>query len=385
MALLILNAGSSTLKVALTDASGNRIAAWGNGGSRTIEATSGTDYRSAIQRLAKELRIFVDSEPKLGRIDGVVHRIVHGGTQFTDAVVVDPDVRASLAKVTELAPLHNPPGLAVLDAAMAALPDVPHVAVFDTGFHATLSRDAYTYPLPFQWTDRWSLRRFGFHGPSHAYCAERAASMLARPIQGLATIVAHLGNGASVTAISDGRSVDTTMGFTPLEGLMMGTRTGSVDPGLLLHLLLQRGMSAEDLHEAINQKSGLLGVSGVSADMRDVIQAADAGNERAALAVAMFVRRARAAIGALAVTLGRADALVFTAGIGEHSATIRSAICEGLQCLGLEIDAELNAHAEPDAIVSTSTSRGAIMVVTTREDVILARAATACLEARSRA
>jgi acetate kinase len=379
MSLLILNAGSSTLKVSLTDSDGARVPEWENGGLSVAETATEADYGPAVRRLVDSVRALLESKQDADAIEIVVHRVVLGGTRFTDAVVIDAGVRAALAEVAVLAPLHNPPSLAAIDAAMAALPDVPHVAVFDTAFHATLAPDAYTYPLPFEWTEQFEVRRFGFHGASHAYCAERAAEMLSRPASGLRLIVAHLGNGASVTAIDGGRSVDTTMGFTPMEGLMMGTRSGSVDPGLLLYLIQQRGVSAQALEHALNHESGLLGVSGVSGDMREVTQAVERGDERAALAVSIFARRARAAIGALAVTLGRVDGLVFTAGIGEHSAAVRSAICDGLECLGLELDRELNAASRPDAVVSTSTSRGAIMVIATREDVMLARAAVACV------
>lgn len=378
MALLILNAGSSTLKVSLTDANGERVADWREGGSHVTDIASAADYRPAVHAVVAEVRAFIESSPRQS-LEAVVHRVVFGGAQFREPVVIDADVRAQLVEGAQLAPLHNPPSLAVIDAARAALPHVPHVAVFDTAFHATLAPEAFMYPLPLEWSERWVLRRFGFHGPSHAYCAERAAVMLGRREVGFKVIVAHLGNGASITAISDGKSVDTTMGFTPVEGLMMGTRSGSVDPGLLLHLLLRCGVGADALEQAINRKSGLLGVSGVSADMREVIQAVDQGNERADLAYRMFVHRARASIGALAVTLGRVDALVFTAGIGEHSPRVRAAICDGLECLGLELDQERNAAAQYDAVVSTPKSAGAILVIATREDVMLARAATDCV------
>jgi acetate kinase len=383
MSLLILNAGSSTLKVSLTDADGTRVPAWESGGFAMAETASEADYDPAVRRMVESARAFIASAPDVGAIEIVVHRVVLGGTRFTDAVLIDAGVRAALAEVATLAPLHNPPSLAAISAAMAALPDVDHVAVFDTGFHATLAPEAYTYPLPHEWSERWGIRRFGFHGASHAYSAERAAVMLSRPIAELRLIVAHLGNGASVTAIDGGRSVDTTMGFTPLEGLMMGTRAGSVDPGALLYLLQHCGLSAQALEHGLNHESGLLGVSGISADMRELTKAVDRGDDRAALAVRIFVRRARAAIGALAVTLGRVDGLVFTAGIGEHSVPVRSAICDGLECLGLELDQELNASARPDAVLSTSTSRGTIMVIATKEDVMLARAAVACVSSRN--
>jgi acetate kinase len=247
-----------------------------------------------------------------------------------------------------LAPLHNPAGLEGIKAAEAALPGVPQVAVFDTAFHATLPAEAYVYPVPYRWYTDWGLRRFGFHGLSHAYCSGRAAQMLNRPLQGLRVVVCHLGNGCSVSAVRDGVCVDTSMGFTPLDGLMMGTRSGSVDPGLLLHVLRQHGVTAEQLDHALNQESGLLGVSGVGSDMRQVLEAARGGNARAGLALDIYAHRLRQTIGAMAVTLGGIDALVFTAGVGEHSVEIRSAACSGLGCLGLELDADANANCRPD-------------------------------------
>src|SRR6185295_11045738 len=255
MTLLILNAGSSSLKFSLLDPIDDRI--WTQG-----VATASQSVRDIVDDIRSR------TQPPGAAIEGVVHRVVHGGTRFTEAVRITPEVRAAMNELTDLAPLHNPPSLEVIDAALEVLPDVPHVAVFDTAFHATLAPEAFTYPLPREWNERWGLRRFGFHGLNHAYCAERAAQMLNRPAAGLRVVIAHLGNGASVTAARDGRSIDTSMGFTPLEGLMMGTRSGSVDPGLLLHLQLRCGIPGHELLHALNHTSGLLGVSGVSSDMR---------------------------------------------------------------------------------------------------------------------
>ena len=367
MRLLILNAGSSSLKYSVIDAVDERV--WMQG-----QSSEGQSVRAVVD----EVRSRWPLQP-MGGIEGVVHRVVHGGTRFTQAVRVTPEVRSGLNELNELAPLHNPPSLAIIDAAMTLLPGVPHVAVFDTAFHATLPPEAFTYPLPGEWTARWGLRRFGFHGLSHAYGAERAVQMLNRPADGARVIVAHLGSGASVTAIRDGRSIDTSMGLTPLEGLMMGTRSGSVDPGLLLHLQLRCGVSAEELEHALNHSSGLLGVSGVSADMREVAEASHGGDSRASLAMAIFAHRARQAIGAAAATLGGVDALVFTGGIGEHSGEVRAAVCEGLACVGLDIDLDANASAQPDALISTTASRAAILVITAREDLMMARAARASL------
>jgi acetate kinase len=332
-------------------------------------------FRAALD----EIRGLVRAREPIS-IDAVVHRFVHGGARFRKAVRLSPGIREALDGLTELAPLHNPTSLRLLDAAGAALPEVPQVVTFDTAFHTTLEPEAFTYPLPLEITEPRALRRFGFHGLSCAYSASRVAELLGHP-PGLRLVVAHLGQGASVTAIADGRSVDTTMGFTPLEGLMMGTRSGSVDPGLLLHLQRRGGMSAADLESLLNHDSGLLGVSGLASDMRVLLDAAQRGDGRASLAIRMFVHRARQAIGAMAVTLGGVDALVFTGGIGEHAATVRAAIGEGLGCLGLELDPALNESVRPDAIVSSAASKGRILVITAREDVAMAREARACLSA----
>jgi acetate kinase len=387
--LLILNAGSSSLKFTLMETADHHVSM-----QDTIELDAdagGADGSAArpaeaLRRIIADVRrrptshaaspassANADAGPL--EIAAVAHRVVHGGARFKAPVRITPDVRARLEELNVLAPLHNPPSLAVIDAAMSMLPEVPHIAVFDTAFHAALSEEAAIYPLPWEWSVRWGLRRLGFHGLSHAYAAQRAAEMLGLDQDGLHVVVAHLGNGASVTAVRSGVSVDTTMGFTPLEGLMMGTRSGSVDPGVLLYLQ-RSGVSIEDLDRGLNKKSGLLGVSGVSSDMRKVLAAAAAGDERAALAARMFAHRARQAIGAMAVTLGRADALVFTGGIGEHSPDVRAAICDGLSCVGLELDGRANHEATPDAVISTPESRGNILVITAREDITIARAVT---------
>jgi len=381
MALLIFNAGSSSLKVGLIDPDDLRV--WNQ---ETIEVGPGangdegaSDLRGIIVRVSRSAGALARTEPAAA-ITGVVHRVVHGGTRFTDPTRITPEVRQALSELNVLAPLHNPPSLRVIDAALDVMPDRTHVAVFDTAFHKTLVPESRTYPLPHEWSERWGLRRFGFHGLSHAYCAARSAELMGRPAAGLRLVTAHLGNGASVTAVRDGRSVDTSMGFTPLEGLMMGTRSGSIDPGLLLYLQKTCGVGVDDLDRALNHESGLLGVSGLSSDMRALMKAADAGNAQASLAVRMFAHRARQAIGALAVTLGGADALVFTGGIGEHSPQVRAAICDGLSALGFELDEIANRSARPDCVVSTPDSPGRIFVLTAREDVEMARAAMSCLE-----
>jgi acetate kinase len=295
---------------------------------------------------------------------------VHGG-DFSSSVRVTPAVRSGIEALAELAPLHNPPGLETLAAAESALPDVPHVAVFDTAFHTTLPAAAYTYPLPSTWIHDFRIRRYGFHGLSHAYCAVRAGEMLGREVAELRLIICHLGHGCSACAVLQGRSVDTTMGFTPLDGLMMATRSGSVDPGIVTHVQQHHGLSAKDVETALNHSAGLLGVSGISADMREVLSAVRTGDRRARLAVEVYAHRVRQAIGALAVTLGGVDALVFTAGVGANSAEVRAASCRGLECLGLELDPEENARRRPDADVASRGSRARILVLNTREELAM--------------
>ena len=309
--------------------------------------------------------------PDLGPVAAVGHRIVHGGPNFTSAVRVTPAVKAELARVSELAPLHNPVALEGLAAAEKAWPHVPQVVAFDTAFHATLSEAARTFALPDVWTRDWGLRRYGFHGLSHAYCAGRAAQMLGRT--DARVVVCHLGNGCSASALAGGVCVDTSMGFTPLDGLMMATRSGSVDPGLLLYVLRHKGVTAEQAENALNREAGLLGVSGVAGDMRQVLAAVQQGDARARLALEMYTRRLRQTIGAFAVTLGGVDALVFTAGVGEHAAEVRAAACRGLECLGLELDAVANTSCRPDADVAAAASRGRILVIATREEVSIVR------------
>jgi acetate kinase len=273
--------------------------------------------------------------------------------------------------------------LATLGAAEELLPDVPHVAVFDTTFHATLTPDAYTYPVPHKWTDQWGIRRFGFHGLSHAYCARRAAEMLGQGADDARFVICHLGHGCSVAAVRGRRCVDTTMGFTPLDGLMMATRSGSIDPGIVLHVQQHHGVTVEEVEASLNRKSGLLGVSGVAGDMRQVCAAAAAGNERACLAIAMYTRRVRQAIGAFTVTLGGVDALVFTAGVGENSSEIRKDICTGLECLGLRLSRAANETCKPDADISSDNSQGRILVIATREDITMLREIVKVLAGKS--
>ncbi len=356
-AVLVFNAGSSSLKYALFEEGSEEEAAAG-----TIDTP--TPAAAVPEALAKI---------RAGHVAAVGHRFVHGGLEFSAGAPVSESVRDALERLSELAPLHNPPALAVLKEVEKALPGVLQVAAFDTAFFAALPERAHVYPLPWQWYEAWGVRRFGFHGLSHAYCAGRAAQLLGRRPVDLRLVLCHLGQGCSAAAVLGGTPVATTMGFTPLEGLMMGSRSGSVDPGILLYALRDRGLAADELDQVLNHASGLLAVSGLSADFREVESAAKEGNARARLALDMFADRVRSAVGAFAVTLGGVDVLVFTAGVGEHAASMRAAVCEGLGCLGLVLDAGKNAHAVADADVAADGSPRRILVLHTREELMIAR------------
>lgn len=304
-------------------------------------------------------------------IGAVGHRVVHGGSHFSDSVVITADVRAAIEACSALAPLHNPANLKGIDAVTAAMPGVSQVAVFDTAFHQTLPEAAWRYALPKALADEHGWRRYGFHGTSHRYVAERAAAFFARPVETLRLVTLHLGNGCSACAIDGGKSVDTTMGMTPLEGLMMGTRAGDVDPAIVLQLA--RVVGLEQAEKVLNSSSGVLGVSGVSHDIRDVTAAADAGNADAALALTMFARRVRKTVGAMACAMGGMDAVVFTGGIGEHSARVRADICEGLRVVGALLhERKNNASSTAERDLSTMDSRSRILVIPTDEERAIA-------------
>jgi acetate kinase len=388
MNYLVLNAGSSSLKATLMDSVGGTVRAhaladWAGSTARYefigsdckdhSEQVSWKGHGEAVRRFVFDLTHTPPVVlPQRSALAAVGHRVVHGGP-FTSSVRITPEIRSRLSALADLAPLHNPPSLEALAAAEAELPDVPHVAVFDTAFHATLQPEAYTYPVPRKWTKDWGIRRFGFHGLSHAYCAGRAAEMLGRSTNGLRLVICHLGHGCSASAVKDGCCVDTTMGFTPLEGLMMGTRSGSIDPSIVLHVQQHHGLTVEQVETALNRESGLLGVSGTSADMRQVLAAVKAGDQQARLALGVYTHRVRQAIGALTVTMGGVDSVVFTAGVGENSSEVRERICAGLECLGLELDQEANRTSRPDADVARKNSRGRILIIATREDVTMLR------------
>jgi acetate kinase len=365
--VLVVNAGSSSVKLSLL-----------GDGDRTMADRELPAPRSELEPGALEAAL----EAGMGEADAVGHRIVHGGERFREAVRIDSSVERALGELVDLAPLHQPKSLAALQAVSKALPGVPAVACFDTAFHATLPEAAATYALPAAWRERWRVRRYGFHGLSHAWIARRAPEMLAVEPGDLRIVSCHLGAGASLCAIARGRSVDTTMGFTPLEGLVMATRSGSVDPGLLLWLLERTDMAERELAAALEHDSGLLGLAG-SADMRDVLAHASGGDQQAGLALDVYLHRLRAGIASMAAALGGLDVLVFTGGVGEHLHEIRSGAVAGLGFLGVAVDESANARGEKDRDISAGTANVRTLVVRAREDVEIADQTRRVLEARS--
>jgi acetate kinase len=311
-------------------------------------------------------------------IDAVGHRIVHGGTDFVEPVVIDDDVVRRLEALADLAPLHQPKSLRGLELVGKALPGVPAVACFDTAFHAHIPAAAATYALPREWRERWNLRRFGFHGLSHAYASRRAVELAGVPVDGLRVVTCHLGAGASLAAVLSGVSVDTTMGFTPLDGLVMATRSGSIDPGLILWLQEHMGMGPSELGSALEYRSGLVGLAGTG-DMKAVLEAEATGDEDARLAVEVYLHRLRGAIAAMAAALGGLDVLVFTGGVGERSAPIRARAADGLGFLGIGVDRARNAAPELDAEISSNDAVVSTFVVAAREDLEVARGVRSAL------
>src|SRR5438876_1653184 len=384
--ILVCNAGSSSLKFSFFDAEEELLLAEG-GIDWTTKPTRVVFHRTGQQEIREELKLEKYAEAvvrilddlqsgpsaalgSLEELEAVGHRVVHGGERYTSAVRITAEVKRAIDELAELAPLHNPPALDGIAAVEQVLPDVPQVAAFGTAFHATLAEAARTYPVPQKWTREWGMRRYGFHGLSHSYCAGRAAEMIGR--RDLRLIIAHLGNGASVSAVCNGICVDTSMGFTPLEGLVMGTRSGTVDPGMLVYLLRHKGLDVNELDQALNYQSGLLGLSGVSSDMRQVLSELP-HNPDAGLAVEVYVHRIRQTVGAMAATLGGIDALVFTAGVGEHAPEIRERVCEKLNYLGLDLDRTANQTCKPDADIAMPASVARILVIATREDLTIMR------------
>jgi len=356
--ILVLNAGSSSLKYALLDPGTTA----GQRGS--VERIP--DHRSALAQALGELQL----DP--GAVRAVGHRVVHGGARFTRPTLVDDAVLAELRRLSVLAPLHNPPALQAIEAARHLLPGTPHVAVFDTAFHASLPAVAATYAIDTGVAGKHGIRRYGFHGISCGYVARRTASLLDRPLMTVNLIVLHLGNGGSATAVHGGRSVETSMGFTPLEGLVMGTRSGDIDPAIVTYLQREAGMGAAEVDDLLTRRSGLYGLAGDN-DVRSVLQAREAGDERAALAIEIYCHRIRKYVGAYHAVLGRLDAIVFTAGVGEHAAPVRALSLQGLEPWGVAVDPARNNAPDEDArVISAPDARVAVCVVPTDEQAAIA-------------
>lgn len=365
MRVLVVNAGSSSVKLALLD-----------GRQRTLAAQEMAAPGAEVD--PGGVRAALGSLLAAHRADAVGHRVVHGGARFRSAVRIDDGVVVALRELSELAPLHQEKSLAALDAVSEALPGVPAVACFDTAFHATLPPAAATYALPARWRARWGLRRYGFHGLSHSWIARRAPELIGRDGAGTRIVSAHLGAGASLCAIRGGRSWDTTMGFTPLEGLVMATRSGDVDPGMVLWLAEREGLSPAELTDALEHRSGLLGLCG-TADMRELLARAHAGDDTAEVALEVYLRRLRGGIAAMASALGGLDALVFTGGVGERSAEVRARACAPLQFMGVTLDGARNEAAVGDTEIGAGASAPRALVITAREDLEIARQVRAVL------
>ncbi len=390
MFVFVLNCGSSSFKYQLLDMTDERRVASGvverigmddsvlayepAGGEKTKETGQIANHEIAIKKVLDKL---VDPNigviKSLSDIGAIGHRVVHGGEKFSGSVLITDPVIAALKQNIPLAPLHNPPNITGIEAMQKALPGTPNVGVFDTSFHASMPPESYIYALPYEWYEQYHVRRYGFHGTSHRFVSERAAQMLGIPSAQFNCITCHMGNGSSITAVRNGKSYDTSMGMTPLEGLVMGTRCGDVDAGIPSYLAANVGFSFADIDNAFNKKSGLLGISGVSSDMRDLQKAAAEGNARARLALDVLCHRVLKYIGAYAVELGRVDAIILTGGIGENDTLFRAAVVERLTILGIKLDAEANKARGTEVVISTADSAIKVLVVPTNEELVIAR------------
>lgn len=389
MKILVINAGSSSLKYQLISMEdqvvmakglcekigleGSRIKCKPANGEEVIIESPMKDHSDAIKLVIAAL---MNEEygviSSMDEISAVGHRVVHGGELFSGSVLITDEVKKALEQCTPLAPLHNPANLIGIAACEQGMPGVPQVAVFDTAFHQTMPKEAYMYALPYELYEKHKIRRYGFHGTSHRYVSAKAAELLGKPVEELKIITCHLGNGSSITAVNGGKSVDTSMGFTPLEGVVMGTRSGSLDPAILTYLMNQENMDAKAIDTLLNKESGLQGISGVSSDFRDLSAAIDAGNERAKLAVDMFYYSVKKYIGAYAAAMGGVDAVVFTAGIGENNCEGRLEITKGLEFMGIKVDPEKNSKRGVALDVSAEGATVRTLVIPTDEEMMIA-------------
>nr|WP_312576367.1 acetate kinase [Sedimentibacter sp.] len=390
MNVLVINCGSSSLKYQLINMNDESVLAKGlaerigiegsvikhqaEGKEKVVIEEPMKSHKEAINIVLKSLVDPVYGAVKsLEEIDAVGHRVVHGGEKFAGSVKITDEVINAMKECTDLAPLHNPPNIIGIEACKELLPNVPMVGTFDTAYHQTMPEVAYIYPLPYELYQELGIRRYGFHGTSHRYVAERAAALTGKDLKDLKIITCHLGNGASVTAIKDGKSVDTSMGLTPLEGLVMGTRCGDIDPAITTFLMNKKNMSAADLDNLMNKKSGVLGISGVSSDFRDIEEEAEKGNKRAQLALDKFDYTVKKYIGSYAAAMGGVDVVVFTAGLGENSKDNRKKICSGLEFLGITIDDDRNNTRGKEALISKDNGSVKVFVIPTNEELMIAR------------
>ena len=392
MNILVINAGSSSLKYQLLNPETGELLAKGLcerigidgkftykpqvAGKQTLDAidVAMPTHAEAIEAV---LNALVDEKngviASMSEIDAVGHRVVHGGEKFASSVVITDEVMDAIYECNPLAPLHNPANLIGIRACQAKMPGVPMVAVFDTAFHQTMPPKAFTYAIPYEYYQKDKMRRYGFHGTSHRYVSQRCAEILGKPIEELKIVSCHLGNGSSITAVDGGKSVDTSMGLTPLAGLPMGTRSGDMDAGIMEYLMKQYNLSMDEMMTILNKKSGVLGISGVSSDFRDLDDAAAEGNQRAALAVEVFAYKVRKMIGEYAAAMGGVDAVIFTAGVGENSADLRLRFVDGLQFMGISIDPEKNNFRGEERIVSPEGSPVKVLVIPTNEELMIAK------------
>ena len=389
MNVLVINCGSSSLKFQLINSESEAVLAKGlcerigidgrltyqpAGGEKNVSEKAMPTHTEAIQFVIDALTDADTGVVKsLDEIGAVGHRVVHGGEKFAKSVVVTPEVKAAIAECNDLAPLHNPANLIGIEACESLMPGTPQVVVFDTAFHQTMPEKAYMYGLPYEYYEKYKVRRYGFHGTSHSFVSKRVAEIVGKPYNATKTIVCHLGNGASVSAVLNGESVDTSMGLTPLEGLVMGTRSGDIDPAIMEFIAKKENLDIAGIMNVLNKKSGVEGVSGVSSDFRDLEAAAKAGNKRAELAIDVFAYRVAKYVGAYTAAMNGVDNIVFTAGIGENCSFVRTKICSYLGYLGITIDEEANGKRGEEIIISTPDSKVKVLVVPTNEELAIAR------------
>lgn len=389
MNVLVINCGSSSLKFQLINSESEAVLAKGlcerigidgrltyqpAGGEKNVSEKAMPTHTEAIQFVIDALTDADTGVVKsLDEIGAVGHRVVHGGEKFAKSVVVTPEVKAAIAECNDLAPLHNPANLIGIEACESLMPGTPQVVVFDTAFHQTMPEKAYMYGLPYEYYEKYKVRRYGFHGTSHSFVSKRVAEIVGKPYNATKTIVCHLGNGASVSAVLNGESVDTSMGLTPLEGLVMGTRSGDIDPAIMEFIAKKENLDIAGIMNALNKKSGVEGVSGVSSDFRDLEAAAKAGNKRAELAIDVFAYRVAKYVGAYTAAMNGVDNIVFTAGIGENCALVRTKVCSYLGYLGITIDEEANGKRGEEIVISTPDSKVKVLVVPTNEELAIAR------------